>query len=486
MHASKITAAVAACAAVFALDHLSAQVLTHSAAIGGVKQRFKNAQNDPGDAEKQWRVAVDLLQQNIANDTKEKDKEETYFFLGAVYYRMPDYEKAFEAFQKALTFGKKYWEEGDKLTGGISLFSIKESINDMKKKTYNQASKSFNTALTLTVPDSMRKELYRAIDKFQLLFKWDPQITIDDRSFLAGVYATLANAYIQLVNMETEEGNKKGLKEKILENLIKLSELDKKNFSVAYSIFAVYYQDKNYDKSVEWIDRALQIETKDSAMLATRTQLIAQKALIYDVTGKHDAALATYVEAIKSDPNNADLHFNLARLYLDSNKTELALAEFKIVKKLNPKDVLSNYKIANEGYKAYQLKRRAAVEKYASNPKKVADTLKSLIDVTLQDLQDAVDALQNELPAAPDKAESYSIIGTAYNYMAQLAGDLVYDLENKDKIKNQRPYFEKAVESLKKAVELRPANKSAWTQLGTAYLNLQMKKEAEAAFDKAK
>jgi tetratricopeptide (TPR) repeat protein len=469
----------------------SGQGLTHSAAIGGVKVRFKNAQSEPGDADKQWKEAIELLKTDLASATKDKDKEESYFYLGAVHFRKGDFAGAYDAFTKALTFGKKHFEEGEKLSGGVEVFSIKMSMNDIKLKTFSQANKAYNDALGITNPDSakldsMKKLLYKSIDKFRQVLTWDSVAFINGKNYVAAIYGTISYAYIQLMNVEPEEGNKKALREKIIENLIKLSSLDKKNFFVVYNIFTVYYQDKNYDKAIEWIDRGLQIETKDSAALAAKVELIRNKALIYDMTGKPDLALKTYLEALKSDSNNADIHFNLARLYSDRKETDKALAEFKLVKKLKPKDVLSNYQIANEGYKAYQERRHDIIVKYSGTPKKVSEVLKPSIESCMADLKDAVGALESEIATAPDKAESYLIIGTAYNYLAQLEGDLVYDFENKEKAKNQKPYFEKAVENMKKAIEIKKDYKSAWYQLGVAYFNLQMKKEAENAFEKAK
>jgi tetratricopeptide (TPR) repeat protein len=473
---------------------LSAQVLTHSAVIGGVKQRFKNAQNYPGDAEKQWKESIELLEKDIAANAGEKSKlEESYFFLGAVHYRKNDFEKAYDAFQKSLSFSKKHWDEGEKISGGIPLYSTKESLNDIKLKVFNKASKSYNDALAITSPDSakldsMRKLLYTAIDRFQLVLRWDSTATVNGKNVALATYGTIANAYIVLSNNENEEGNRKVLREKILANLIKMSKLDPNSMPIILNIYNLYNQDKNYDECIRWIDRAMKIETKDSSAMATKNQLIAQKALILDLTGKPEEALKTYIEAIKVDPNSSDLHFNLAVLYMKRKDNLKALAEFKIVKKLKPNDVESNYQIANEGFKAYQDKRREATEKYASNPKKFVEFLKPDIESCSKDLKESVDALVQELPSLSDnrKAETFAAVGAAYNYMAQLAGDLVYDLENKDKVIKQKPFFEKAVEHLKKAVELNPKDKGSWYQLGIANMNLQLKKEAEAAFDKAK
>ncbi|MBL7958632.1 hypothetical protein JNL27_00190, partial [bacterium] len=157
-------------------DLTVSQNKSHSAVIGGVKVRFKNAVNQPGDAQKYYEESIDLLlKNNVVKDDREKDKEETYFFLGSVYYYMREYQLAYDAFQKSLNSGKKFYEKGEHITGGIELFSIKACINDMKLKTFNQGNKAFNAALTMDAGDSSRTLFYQAIDKYNLILAWDPQ-----------------------------------------------------------------------------------------------------------------------------------------------------------------------------------------------------------------------------------------------------------------------------------------------------------------------
>lgn len=471
-------------------QQLFTQSKSHSAVINGVKVRFKNAVNEPSDAERYYKESIDLMMKNnLVNDTKEKDKEETYFYLGSVYYYMRDYQNAYDAFQKSLSSGKKFYEKGEHISGGIELFSIKESLNDMKLKTFNQGNKAFNTAVAMNAPDSMKTLFYQAIDKYSLIVSWDPQAVINGTSYIATVNNLLANSYIQLMNLEKEEANKSQLRNKVLEYLLKLSESDQNNLTIMYNIFIQYFDEKNYDKSIEWINKAVAVKTNDSLSKIIKATMVERKAYIYDnILGKSEEAFKTYEELIKNDPNNPDWHFNLARLYFGRNQNDKAIEELKLVKKLKPTDEESNFQVADEMFFAYQKQRNQEIDKYGgpakADMKKVTENLKPAIDACKQSLMEAIDVMGKGIETSSDKAESYYRIGKFYNLMAELEGNLAYNLENKEKIKLQKPYFEKAVQNLKETLTLKPGHKNTWQNLFVAYTNLQMVKERDEALKK--
>jgi tetratricopeptide (TPR) repeat protein len=388
-----------------------------------------------------------------------------------------------------MNFGKKYTEKGEKITGGIELFSINESLNDMKLKIFNQGNRTYNLALTSSDPDSAKVFYYQAIDKFNLVLKWDPQAVINGQPYVNTVYGYLVNTYMQLINIEKDEANKKLIKEKGLEYLIKFSEIDKTNLSIIYNIYYQYFEDKNYEKSIEWINKGLAVKSDDSLSKVIKAILVERKAYIYDsILGKADEALKTYEELIQNDPNNPDWHFNLARLYFTRNQHELAIEQLKIVKKLKPTDEESNYQVADEMFISYQKQRSNEIEKNGgtvkADMKKVTESLKPAIDACKQNLYDAISAIEKNLDNASNKAESYYRIGRFYNFIAELEGNLAFNLENKEKVKIQKPYFEKAVKNLTEATTLKPDHRNAWHNLFIAYTNLQMAKERDAALKK--
>ena len=465
---------------------LFAQKLTHSAVIGGAKQRLINSESSGYDRTDQLQQAIDLLtKNNVINDTKDKDREETHYYLANCYFRKGDFQEAYDAFQKALTFGKTHWEKTEKLTGGTQLFSIKDGINDMKLKLYNQGNKAYSDALQYkTNPDTMVILMNKAIERFNRLLQWDPKAFINENSYAMPAYGVIVNCYIKFLELEKDETKKKEIRVKSIQNLERMFEMDPNNLSIAFNVYQLYDAQKDTTKSFEWIDKGLKTSANDSISIVIKTALVQQKALILDLQNKPDEAIKTYTEAIAASPNNADLHFNLARLYLNRKDFDKALDEFKAIKKIKPDDSETNYIVADETYNGYQKKRAETVDKNGgSMNKSVIAILKPTIENSIKEIQDAITSIEKVLPTASDIAEGNYRLGKMYALIAQMYGDLNANLENKDKNKIQKPYFEKALPFLKTAVQLKPDHKMTWHFLGIVYTNLQNAAEAKKAFD---
>ncbi len=472
---------------VLSSDLYSQKKLGHSPTIAGVRERLGRAAG--GDKDAILQQCIDLLTADIQNNTKEKDREESYFYLGSVYFRKGDFKEAWNNYQKSLEFGKRFWEKQEKVTGGILLFSIKEAFNDMKLKYFNQASKAYNDGANSPALDTMRIFFDKAIDRFTSLIQFDPKVEINGQPYVNGVYGTLAQIHVLLMNKETDNVKRKDARHEAIRYLELLAANDPNNMTVFQFVAQLYDLDENFEKAVEWINKALKIETKDSTALTAKTQMIARKGILLQTLNRPEEAMKVYEDAIKADPNNADLHFNLAGLYLTRNETDKALAEFKIVKKISPNDVESNYQVGDAMFRMYLNLRKETIEKNGGDKadmKKITGILKTNIEEAKAALLDAVKVMDTNLATATDIIETNYRIGKFYNYVAELEGHLNYNLENKEKVKIQKPHFEKAVEYMKKVVADKDDHKQAWMHLGTAYMNLQMKKEAEAAFAKSK
>lgn len=466
-----------------------AQKISHSATITGVRERIVRAEATPSDRDAIMHQALDLLNGAVKNDKKDKDKEETYYYLGIIYYRMSDFDSAWNNLQKATSFGRRFVSKGEKLPGGIVLFAIQETLNDIKLKTFNQANRAYTEAANSAIPDTIVTLMRKSIVLFDKILKWDAKAIINEQSFAGNIHGLMANANVQIMNYQTEESSRIEYRNEAINHLIHFLEHDTANLPVHQFVFQLYFQSKDHGKCIEWINRALTISKNDSASQLIKNDLISQKALLLDVMGKPDEALETYTAAIAANPDNADLHFNLARLYLNRKETEKALSEFKIVKKLKPEDSESNYQVADEVFRVYLRKRGEVIDKAGTTKvdmKKITEILKPDIEAAKQDVQDALLVMEKNASEMADPGEGYYRIGKCYNMVAELEGHLNYNLDNKEKVKLQKPFFEKAAEYLKKSVLNSPDSKVAWHQLGTAYMNLQMKKEAEDAFSKAK
>ncbi len=468
-------------------DLFAQKKLGHSPTIAGVRERLGRASGEDKDAILQQ--CIDLLNADIQNNTKEKDREEAYYYLGSVYYRKGDLPTAWKHYQSSLELGKRFWEKQEKIAGGILLFSIKEAFNDIKLKYFNQASKAYNDGANAATLDTMKIFFDKAIDRFTHLIQFDSKVEINGQGYVNGVYGTLAQIYVLIMNKETDNAKRKEARAEAIKYLELLSKNDSNNLTVFQFVSQLYDLDENYEKAVEWIDKALKTEVKDSTALIAKTQMIARKGILLQMLNRPLEAMKVYEDAIKADPNNADLHFNLAGLHLTRNETDKALAEFKIVKKLSPNDVESNYQVGDAMFRLYLALRKETMEKNGGDKadmKKVTGILKTHIDDSKSALLDAAKVMEANMATVSDPTDVNYRIGKFYNYMAELEGHLNYNLENKEKVKLQKPYFESAVVFLKKVVEVKKDHKQAWMHLGTAYMNLQMKKEAEAAFANSK
>lgn len=137
---------------------------------------------------------------------------------------------------------------------------------------------------------------------------------------------------------------------------------------------------------------------------------------------------------------------------------------------------------------AYQKQRSNEIEKFGgpakADMKKVTDILKPSIEACKQNILEAIGVMEKNLETSSDKAESYYRIGKFFNLMAELEGNLAFNLENKDKVKIQKPYFESAVKNLLETTRLKPDHRNAWQNLFIAYTNLQLVKERDAALKK--
>lgn len=475
---------------VFLLSEYSiAQTKPHSAVIGGVKQRFKNAANDPGDADRIYQESIDLLlQNNIEHDKKDKDKEESWYFLGAVYFFKNEYDKAYEAMQNSLKYGKRFLEKGEKIAGGLVLFSIKETINDIKLKTFKRAEKAQNDgmAMATTDVDSMKALLTKAIELYSALLSYDETATINQQSVISSVLLGMSNANAKLMEVSVDPAEKERYRKETVSLYEKLYAQNRGNLSISYNVFQMHRTASDWAKALQWIDTCMASPATDSSAKQIKIYLIQQKIIIYkDQLGQPDKALTVYNDLIKNDPTNPDWHFNLAGLYYELKQPDKALEELRTVKRMNPADAEASFQVANQVFGAYLRHRGDVIDSnggvFKADMKKVTALLQPDIDECVTFIKDAIESLDKS--SQNEEMKTYRI-GILYNAMAEVEGHINWALENRDRVKVQKPFFEKAVQYLKKTTELNPDHKDAWRNLFIAYTNLQMVKERDAAMKK--
>jgi len=188
-------------------------------------------------------------------------------------------------------------------------------------------------------------------------------------------------------------------------------------------------QRKEYDRTVEYLQKAIAV-APDSA----KPRIIGELGITYDILGKGEEAMKTYQDALKMSPGNKDLLFNLGRLFLMRDDYPNAINQLTEVLKTNPEDFEVNYNVGLSYLKIGERldKKSREVEDAAMTAKKKPNTVR-------------IDSLKQASTAQ----------------------------------------FKAAMPFLRKAVEVKPEQGSAWHNLGVGYMRTGDTEKAKDAFAKA-
>jgi tetratricopeptide (TPR) repeat protein len=201
------------------------------------------------------------------------------------------------------------------------------------------------------------------------------------------------------------------------------------DYETYMTMASIHNQRQEYEKSAELLQKAV-AAAPDSA----RPRIIGDLGITYDMMGKPEEAMKTYQDALKMSPGNKDLLFNLGRLYLMRDDYANAINQLTEVLKQNPEDFEVNYNVGLSYLKIGERldKRAREIEDEAMTAKKKPNTAR-------------IDSLRQAANAN----------------------------------------FNGAMPYLKKAVELKPDQGSAWHNLGVGYMRAGDQEKAKEAFAKA-
>ncbi len=164
-------------------------------------------------------------------------------------------------------------------------------------------------------------------------------------------------------------------------------------------------------------------------------------------------AIEVLQEGRENFPDNPEILLTLSNSYINANKTDVALNTFKELVEKDPENQYYryNYGVLLLGKNDYET---------------AADQFKKAIDLD-PEYQNAIYNL----------AVTYVKWGTAINKIAEDKGEMD-NTEYKEKFQQALPYLEKSV-------ELQPEDAPTWELLGKVYTVLDMKDDAQNAFNKA-
>ena len=206
--------------------------------------------------------------------------------------------------------------------------------------------------------------------------------------------------------------------------------------------------------------------------------------------GQHNYAIGALKKAVKLNPSNAEVHFNLGRAYKRGGMDEKARAEFSISTRINPE-------IFNECVKKYREKidyELTETQNYSELGSAYAE--KGMIN-------DAIDAYKKLIAIEPENARAHYSLGTLYSkrrmyddaadefWMAvEIEPDMSEAHYNLGLVYYRQGMFEKAIAEYKAALKLLPETQTkkrsgVHYKLGMAYEGSKMFRDAISELNKA-
>ncbi len=242
-----------------------------------------------------------------------------------------------------------------------------------------------------------------------------------------------------------------GMYDFAIENLTKALELKGDLHEAANILADIYIKENNRTRALYYLSRSLRINDNQGA-------IHHQIADVYDYTGRFEIAAHHYKRAVQINPKNVQAHLSLVKYYFSKKDRVHAEKHFTIC-----------YNIGREeGEKLYEAARKEeqsdndeeALTLYQSAIAKCPALIKAYFSISeiyrrKGDFIRAEQYLQQIKEIRPDYERAY--INTAHL------------LFTRGSAKNRGRSIERAIENLKRAIEINPKNSEAYILLSDIY-----------------
>jgi len=254
------------------------------------------------------------------------------------------------------------------------------------------------------------------------------------------------------------------------------------------------FENGNYESAHSILKRALQIDSKNFMSLHL-LGLVKVSQL------KHKEAIDYLARAARIQPNDASIHYNLAKALADSGSDLVALMHHKKAVTLAPGNSRA---WLNYGLSASNLSRfDEAIDCYNKalflNPDYAeAWSNKGVTLTQLKCFDEAIDCYNKALILNPDFAEVWFNKGNVFNELKRfdeaithydkaltLKPDYAEAWSNKGVTLNEIKRFDEAINCYDRALALKPDHIEAWSNGGNIFNELKRYDEAITYFDKA-
>ena len=281
-----------------------------------------------------------------------------------------------------------------------------------------------------------------------------------DYSQAVGAYRTVteldgsrADAYQKLGSVLMRMANYK----EAVQALEKAVSLETDNKEIYFDLGTVYEELQDWENAAAAYEKFLSLgpEVAWNAYLRLGISRTRQ--------GRHDAAIAAFLEARKDEPEDLKINFSLAEAYEKAGRLEEAEAVYDKLAAINPAEAKVYYSQAVRMYDT-----AGEFEKAVGPARKIVDLEPEnemnlynlgLMYFKLQKYDEAVEAFRRCLEVRPDYDYAWFQIGSSYI---------------------QKKAFKEAAEAYRKFVDLSPDEPSGWLSLGVSYMQL---KNFEAALE---
>lgn len=225
-------------------------------------------------------------------------------------------------------------------------------------------------------------------------------------------------------------------------------------------ISQVLQSEEKYEKAIEYLDRAININPKNPLLYYHKGDILGD-------IGKYKLALDSFTKAIKLNPDNADYHYAQGLAYYFLKDYKPALDSFAKAIKLNPDNADYHH---SQGLAYYYLEDyKPALDSFTKaiklNPENAQFySEKGSVYGALEKYQLSIDVFEKSIKLNPENANYHFNQGLSYYYL------------NK---------YEFALNSFNRAVILNPNNSKFHYNQGLSYYHLEKYRLAFDSFTKA-
>ena len=249
------------------------------------------------------------------------------------------------------------------------------------------------------------------------------------------------------------------------------------------------------------LDQAEQISRQVLKIQSNHFDALHLLGVVRGLKNQSDEALEFFRKALKIDPNNSLLNFNIAKAFSEIGEEEKAVKYHLRTTELNPTHPqawqnfgksLFNLRKFNDSLDCFN----KALDFYPEYAE--AWSSRGCVQTELDQYEDALTSCKKAISIQPNYAEAWSNLGNVFSKLNQYEQALVsYDKAisikpafadawtNRGNALIELTRYEQALSSFEKAISIAPDCANSWTSRGYAFFKLNQYEQALASYDKA-